>query len=82
MRVFVLLIFMIFMLISGCSLFLPPAQTVGHIPPSLTSPRIVHGCAVINNQLKLATCYLKTSEALYLANQDKQSLTTLEKKWS
>ncbi|MCF6777592.1 hypothetical protein L3V83_13565 [Thiotrichales bacterium 19X7-9] len=68
-------------LLSGCGWFMPTAQVSGHIPPSLTSPRIVHGCSEIQTELKLATCYLKTSEALYLANQDKESLMNLEKKW-
>ncbi|MCF6766183.1 hypothetical protein L3V82_10400 [Thiotrichales bacterium 19S3-7] len=67
--------------INGCGMFLPRPITVGHIPPSLTQPRVVYGCSSIETELKLATCYLKTSEALYLANQDKQSLITLESQW-
>lgn len=65
---------------TSCSLFLPRPQVISHIPPALTQPRLVHGCSEIKTQLKLATCYLKTSEALYLANQDKESLVIFEKK--
>ncbi|WP_116963099.1 hypothetical protein [Fastidiosibacter lacustris] len=70
-----------FLLLGGCSL-LPRAQVSGHIPPELMEQRLVHGCATIQNELKLASCYLKTREALYLANQDKQDLAELERIWS
>ena len=68
-------------LLSGCSLF-PKAQVSGHIPPELMEQRLVYGCSKIQNELKLATCYLKTREALYLANQDKEDLSELERVWS
>ncbi|GGG02898.1 MULTISPECIES: hypothetical protein [Cysteiniphilum] len=67
--------------INGCSLF-PAARVSGHIPPELMEQRLVYGCSSIQNELKLATCYLKTREALYLANQDKQDLAELDRIWS
>ncbi len=66
---------------SGCSLF-PSARVAGHIPPELMEQRLIYGCSDIQNEVKLATCYLKTREALYLANQDKQDLAELERMWS
>ena len=66
---------------SGCSFF-PGARVAGHIPPELMEQRLIYGCSEIQNELKLATCYLKTREALYLANQDKQDLAELERIWS
>ncbi|WP_440681960.1 hypothetical protein [Cysteiniphilum halobium] len=77
----VFLILLMALLISGCGLFPAPIVT-GKIPPSLTQPRIVYGCSHIHNELKLATCYLKAREALYLANQDKKSLKTLDDEWN
>ena len=67
------------LLLTGCGFFNRPI-VVSHIPPSLTQLRLVHGCEAIENASKLASCYIKTREALYLANEDKKSLNTLEDK--
>jgi hypothetical protein len=82
MTKWILLILAVMLFVSSCGFISPTVITGGHIPPSLTHPRLVYGCNSIINQMKLATCYLKSRKALYLANQDKKSLKKLDKEWS